>query len=46
MIGVTGIDAPYESPAAAEIVLDTTSLDVIETAQRVLLFLSENNYVS
>jgi sulfate adenylyltransferase len=46
MTGVTGIDAPYEPPVAAEIVLDTTNLDVIETAQRVLLFLSENNYVA
>jgi len=46
MTGVTGIDAPYEPPSAPELVLDTTSLDVIETAQRALQYLVENKYVA
>ncbi|MBF0513829.1 MAG: adenylyl-sulfate kinase [Desulfovibrionaceae bacterium] len=46
MTGVTGIDAPYEPPQAAEIVLDTTACDVIETARRVIDYLAENRYLA
>ncbi|MFN9367690.1 MAG: adenylyl-sulfate kinase [Planctomycetia bacterium] len=39
--GFTGIDAPYEEPAAPELVVDTTSAPPDELAERVLAWLEE-----
>lgn len=38
----TGISAPYEKPEGAELVVDTASLDVKESAARVLDYVSRN----
>ncbi|WP_243311494.1 bifunctional sulfate adenylyltransferase/adenylylsulfate kinase [Fundidesulfovibrio agrisoli] len=43
--GVTGIDDPYETPAAPELRLDTTSMSAAETAHEVLLFLEQGGYI-
>jgi sulfate adenylyltransferase len=41
----TGISDPYESPADAEIVLDTSDVTPEEAAQRVWLQLEEHGYI-
>ncbi|NLH81809.1 MAG: adenylyl-sulfate kinase, partial [Phyllobacteriaceae bacterium] len=41
----TGIDSPYEVPAAPELVLDTTAADAEALADRVVAHLTENGYV-
>ena len=41
----TGISDPYEEPADAEIVLDTTQLAPEEAAQEVLLYLEKAGYI-
>jgi sulfate adenylyltransferase len=41
----TGISDPYEAPADAEVVLDTTDLTPEEAAQHVLLHLEREGYV-
>ncbi len=44
--GVTGIDDPYEVPANAEIVIDTTELTPSEAAEQVLRYLREQGYIN
>jgi sulfate adenylyltransferase len=41
----TGISDPYEEPADADVVLDTTKLLPEESAQEILLFLEREGYV-
>ena len=41
----TGIDSPYESPAAAEIHLDTTVLSAEDAAEQVVSYLEEKSYL-
>jgi sulfate adenylyltransferase len=41
----TGISDPYEEPADADLVLDTTKLSPEESAQEILLFLEREGYV-
>ena len=41
----TGISDPYEEPADAEIVLDTTQLTPEQAAQQILLYLEREGYV-
>jgi sulfate adenylyltransferase len=41
----TGISDPYEEPADAEVVIDTTDTTVDEAAQAILLHLEHEGYV-
>ncbi len=41
----TGISDPYEEPADAEVVIDTTNLSPEEAAQEILLYLEREGYV-
>lgn len=41
----TGVSDPYESPADAEVVIDTASLSPEEAAQEILLFLEKQGYL-
>jgi sulfate adenylyltransferase len=41
----TGISDPYEEPADADLVIDTTKLSPEESAQEILLFLEREGYV-
>ena len=41
----TGIDSPYEEPAKPDLVIDTVSLDVQASVERVLAFLSERKFI-
>jgi len=43
--GFTGVDAPYEVPESPEIRIDTTHLTPIESAQEILLYLSQKGYI-
>jgi len=43
--GFTGIDDPYEAPAAAELTLDTVSHSVADNARRVLDELRRRGFV-
>jgi len=43
--GMTGIDDPYESPADAELVVDTTTMTVPEAIEVVLAYLVESGWV-
>lgn len=42
----TGLDSPYEAPEAAEIHLDTTAMSAEESAQKVIAYLKERNYLN
>lgn len=42
----TGISAPYEAPQAPELVVDTASYDVEESAEQVIAFLEESGYLA
>ena len=42
----TGISDPYEPPADAELVLDTTNLTPAEAGQEILLYLERDGFVS
>lgn len=44
--GFTGIDAPYEAPESAEIVLDSDSKGVEELANEVIDYLDSNGYLT
>lgn len=44
--GFTGIDAPYEEPEKAELVLDSDTKDVDTLAQEVIGYLEANGYLS
>jgi sulfate adenylyltransferase len=44
--GFTGIDDPYEEPEKAEIVLDTASLSVEESAAQILLYLENEGFIA
>ena len=41
----TGISDPYEEPADADLVIDTTKLSPEESAQEILLYLEREGYV-
>jgi sulfate adenylyltransferase len=41
----TGISDPYESPADADVVLDTTDLTPEEAAQEIILYLERQGYI-
>ncbi|MGC1256072.1 MAG: bifunctional sulfate adenylyltransferase/adenylylsulfate kinase [Candidatus Acidiferrales bacterium] len=41
----TGVSDPYESPADAEVVIDTTNTTPEEAAQEILLYLEKQGYV-
>ncbi len=43
--GLTGVDDPYESPARAELAIDTTTLTAEEAAQRILLHLENEGFI-
>ena len=43
--GFTGIDAPYEEPEQAEIVIDTEQLNIQEATETILNYLSINDYI-
>jgi sulfate adenylyltransferase len=43
--GMTGVDDPYEAPQHAELVVDTTTMTVIEAIEVVLSYLVENGWV-
>jgi adenylylsulfate kinase len=43
--GFTGIDAPYEPPAAADIVIDTERRTPAESAAAILDFLNQHGYL-
>jgi len=42
----TGIDAPYEAPEAAELVVETNVYDVAACAEQVVAYLREHGYIS
>ena len=41
----TGISAPYEAPDSPEIVIDTSKLDILESAQEVISYLEKSSLV-
>jgi adenylylsulfate kinase len=41
----TGIDAPYEEPLNAELIIDTDKLDLEESAKMVIHYLEEKNII-
>ena len=43
--GFTGIDAPYEEPNQAEIVIDTNQLSIEASVEVIIAYLKENNYI-
>jgi sulfate adenylyltransferase len=43
--GMTGIDDPYEVPTDAELVIDTSDMDVDEAVRAVLTYLTETGWV-
>jgi sulfate adenylyltransferase len=43
--GMTGVDDPYEEPADAELVLDTTTMTVPEAVEAVLRYLMDDGWV-
>jgi sulfate adenylyltransferase len=43
--GMTGIDDPYETPADAELTIDTTTITVPEAIEMVLAYLVENGWI-
>ncbi|WP_203802737.1 adenylyl-sulfate kinase [Paractinoplanes tereljensis] len=43
--GMTGIDDPYETPADAELTIDTTTITVPEAVELVLAYLVEHGWV-
>ena len=42
----TGISDPYEEPADADVVIDTSNLSPTEAAREVLLFLERQGFIS
>jgi len=42
----TGISDPYEEPADAEVVIDTTSISPAEAAQEIILYLEREGYIA
>ncbi len=44
--GFTGIDAPYEAPEKAELVLDSNSKEIDDLADEVIAFLESKGYLS
>lgn len=43
--GFTGIDAPYEKPENAEIVIDSNRLDVEQSVEMIINYLKEKAYI-
>jgi len=43
--GYTGVDDPYEVPAAPEIRIDTTNITPDEAAQEILLFMGQKGFI-
>ncbi len=44
--GFTGIDAPYEEPKTAELVLDSDNKSIDDLAQEVVAYLESNGYIA
>lgn len=42
----TGIDAPYETPEAAELVIDTTVVSAEEAAEAILVHLRDGGFLA
>jgi len=42
----TGISDPYEEPADADVVIDTTSVSAEEAAQQIILHLEAEGYIA
>ena len=42
---MTGVDDPYEEPTDAELVVDTTAMNVPAAVETVLAYLIENGWV-
>jgi sulfate adenylyltransferase len=42
----TGISDPYEAPADAEVVIDTSAMTPAEASREVLVFLESRGYIS
>src|SRR5207237_1224196 len=42
----TGVSDPYEEPADAELVIDTTSISPAEAAQEIILYLEREGYIA
>jgi sulfate adenylyltransferase len=45
IIGVTGIDDPYEEPLNPDVTIDTTDIEPEEAAQEVLFYLKNKGYI-
>ncbi|MFP3361716.1 adenylyl-sulfate kinase, partial [Planococcus sp. SIMBA_143] len=43
--GFTGIDSPYEEPDSPEIHIDTESLTIDESVEKILTYLRYNQYL-
>jgi sulfate adenylyltransferase len=43
--GMTGVDDPYEAPTDADLVLDTSDMDVDEAVRRVLRYLADEGWL-
>ena len=43
--GFTGVDDPYEIPAATELRIDTSNMTPNDAAQEILLYLGEKGYI-
>ncbi len=41
----TGIDSPYEEPARAEIIIDTSKLSVDESVKTIINYLTQRHYI-
>ena len=42
----TGISSPYEAPHNTEIVVDTVSLDLNESVEKVIKYLKKENFLN
>ena len=43
--GFTGIDAPYEEPTQAEIIIDTNQLSIEGAVEVIIAYLKDNDYI-
>ncbi|MBU0995287.1 MAG: adenylyl-sulfate kinase [Proteobacteria bacterium] len=43
--GVTGVDDPYETPESPELYVDTSDITPDESAQEILLYLGQREYI-
>lgn len=42
----TGIDAPYEEPTSPELIIDTNTLSIDESVQKIIYYLKEEEYLN